>query len=71
MTAEGYRSAPLSDEMERLIQERLKIERSEGRNDAERGREIMAAICDGRVSALEWVLREAEVLKLGKGKVRR
>jgi LPS O-antigen subunit length determinant protein (WzzB/FepE family) len=69
MTAEGYCSNPLSDEMERRIQERLKIERSEGRNDAQRGRETMAAICDGRVSALEWVLREAEVLKIGKGKV--
>ena len=64
MNSEGYRSAPLSDELERRILERLKIEREEGRKDARMGRDTMAALCDGRVSALEWVLREAEVLKV-------
>jgi hypothetical protein len=64
MTAEGYRSSPLSDGLENRIRERLTSERQEGRQNAQMGREHMAAISDGRISALEWVLREAESIKM-------
>lgn len=64
MTAEGYKSTPLSDEMERRIRERLVLERYEARHNARMDRQHMSALCDGRVAALEWVLSEAEVLKL-------
>ena len=64
MSAKGYKTSPLSDELERRIRERLIVEQEEGRRDAKMGRDHMSAICDGRVSALEWVLREAEVIKL-------
>jgi hypothetical protein len=62
MIAEGYRSTPLSDELERRIRERLNIERNESRQNARMDRHHMAAICDGRVSALEWVLNEAQAI---------
>ncbi len=64
MTASGYQSPPLSDAMERSIKERLVLERNEALHNARMGRDHMAALCDGRVAALEWVLNEAEVLKL-------
>lgn len=64
MSAEGYKSSPLSDELENRIKERLQSERQAGRQDARMGRDHMAAISDGRVSALEWVLREAESIKM-------
>ena len=64
MTAEGYKSSPLSDELERRIRERLILERNEARHNAKMDRRHMSAICDGRVAALEWVLSEADVLKL-------
>lgn len=64
MSAQGYKSSPLSDGLESRIRERLVSERQEGRTNARMGREHMAAISDGRVSALEWVLREAESIKV-------
>jgi hypothetical protein len=54
MTAEGYQSAPLSDELELRIRQRLQQYR-----DC-----VEEAITDGAVTALEWVLNEAEVLKV-------
>ena len=48
MSAEGYRSQPLSDELEHRIRERITLERNEGQK--------------ARVSALEWVLNEARAL---------
>jgi LPS O-antigen subunit length determinant protein (WzzB/FepE family) len=64
MTTEGYKSNQLSDEMERRIKERLKQERGDLRTNQQMSREYMEAICDGRISALEWVLNEAEAVKL-------
>jgi hypothetical protein len=64
MSAEGYKSSPLSDELERRIRERLVLERYEARHNATMDRQYMSALCDGRVAALEWVLTEADVLKL-------
>lgn len=64
MTAEGYKSPPLSDGLETRIRERLIGERQEGRLNDQMGREHMAAISAGRISALEWVLREAESIKM-------
>jgi len=64
MNAQGYRSDPLSTELQRRIQERLVRERDEARTNARMDRRQMAAVSDGRVSALEWVLREAETMKL-------
>lgn len=64
MNAQGYQSAPLSDEMERRIRERLKVERAEMLINRGMGRDTMAAIGDGKIAAFEWVLREAESLTL-------
>lgn len=63
MSAQGYKSSPLSDELENRIRERLQSERQEARLNAQKGWGRMVTISDARVSALEWVLREAESLK--------
>jgi len=59
MSAEGYISAPLSDEMERRIRERI----------AEYRAFIVTPYheaASNAISTLEWVLSEAEVIKSDK-----
>lgn len=66
MNAQGYQSAPLSDEMERRIRERLVLEREEAarlKRTTRSLRDYLEALTDGRIAALEWVLQEAEAAK--------
>lgn len=59
MSAEGYKSAPLSDEMERRIRERINVLKL---RDVRHLRSNCAQ--DAGIAALEWVLQEAEAIKL-------
>ncbi len=63
MTAEHYQSAPLSDELERRIRQRIQQLRQ--LSDIEhKGKQLYSAsTLDGGISALEWVLNEAEAVK--------
>lgn len=64
MSAEGYQSAPLSDAMERRIQERIRQVRelaSTASVNILAVHDTLAAL--ETLSALEWVLNEAEALK--------
>jgi hypothetical protein len=70
MNSCGYKSAPLSDEMERRIEERLAAchrEIAPLRQDRESCGELQHELKLGYfragVATLEWVLREAEALK--------
>jgi len=56
MSAEGYISAPLSDEMERRIKERIAEYRAFTATP-------FSEAAANAISALEWVLSEAEVMK--------
>jgi hypothetical protein len=58
VNSSGYKSAPLSDEMERRIEERITSVRS---MPAKNMWDIL--VRDFQRSTLEWVLREAEALK--------
>lgn len=55
MTAESYISQPLSDELEKRIRERIAVLRAQPTSV----RPSMAGVV-----ALEWVLNEAEAMKL-------
>ena len=57
MSAEGYKSQPLSDELEGRIRDRLLLERGEAEHNP-----LKRAVCAARASALEWVLNEARAL---------
>ena len=59
MMAEGYKTSPLSDELERRIRERIVMLR------AQKDRRQVAVLSgeDIGCASLEWVLREAEAIK--------
>lgn len=61
MTAEGYKADPLSDEMERRIQNRITWLRANSGGKKRPLSEVSAEIY--AAAALEWVLNEAESLK--------
>ena len=63
MSAEGYKSAPLSDELERRIRERLESYRRELARVLDERLKVFAPIYEHQIAALEWVLNEAEALK--------
>ena len=69
MSAEGYKSQPLSDELEQRIQERLRLEKEEAlrlKRTSRSLRDYLEAVTDARIATLEWVLQEADVVKESK-----
>jgi len=64
MMAEGYKTQPLSDELERRIRERLAQYRRESTNARQNGRLYDASGKDGAIAALNFVLDQADALKL-------
>lgn len=63
MSAQGYRSNPLSDAMEARIRERIAAYRADSEKAHKDGREYESCVKDGGIAALEWVLNEAEAYK--------
>lgn len=64
MTPPLYQPPPLSDEMEKRIREKLRNEEIDLHGIFARLSEKDQWLCRARIAALEWVLREAESVKM-------